>query len=433
MITKKEFGEVNQLKILYCCVEDHQYFLKLLNVLKPEYFESPAKDVLTFMLDFWNKYHDVPSYETIKDTIGVALPTTLPDSLADLEHLVDLTEANAKHEAIMIAMRQSMDDYDDGKTGNIIKRFQDALSVAVRKSIGSSPFDDPQGMLKRMQAQIGGHSCGIKLLDEMMDYFRRSELVLIAGATQAGKSLVLANIARNMCEDGLNVLLLSLELSEPIITKRLYSVFTGISPKAVFDNASTIATVMGAIEQSSGKFLVKKIPNGATAADIRSVVQEFNTQYQKPLDVLLVDYLDLMRPMEYKGDGAFDRDKAITEELREVIVDFNLYGFTASQLNRDSVGAAKITHAHIAGGLSKLNTVDGAIGIQTPEDGEEDDGKRIFQQLKIRNGERYTSPIELYLDPKTLKLTDKSIHGSAKSDAIKTIVQKRKKESPIIK
>ena len=80
--------------------------------------------------------------------------------------------------------------------------------------------------------------------------------------------------------------------------------------------------------------------------------------------LIVVDYLDLMNPnQKVDMNDVFTKDKLSTEQLRDILFDYNAIGATASQLNRDSIKAAEHDQSHIAGGISKLNTVDWALSI----------------------------------------------------------------------
>jgi KaiC/GvpD/RAD55 family RecA-like ATPase len=64
--------------------------------------------------------------------------------------------------------------------------------------------------------------------------FNRGELNIFAGGSGAGKSLFLANLGVNYALAGLNVIYLTLELSEELVSMRIDSMVTGISTREVF-------------------------------------------------------------------------------------------------------------------------------------------------------------------------------------------------------
>ena len=80
----------------------------------------------------------------------------------------------------------------------------------------------------------------------------------------------------------------------------------------------------------------------------------------------------------------FVKDKYVSEELRNYAVDKHCLLATASQLNRASVEETEFDHSHIAGGLSKVQTADNVIGIQTSRAMRER-GRYQIQFMKTRS------------------------------------------------
>ena len=121
------------------------------------------------------------------------------------------------------------------------------------------------------------------------------------------------------------------------------------------------------IGKKSGAFQVKYMPSGKTANDIRSFIKEYEVKNNRKIDVILVDYLDLLMPMSKKVSPSdlFVKDKFVSEELRNLAMELQIIFVTASQLNRASVEEIEFDHSHIAGGLSKIQTADNVIGIFT--------------------------------------------------------------------
>ena len=57
------------------------------------------------------------------------------------------------------------------------------------------------------------------------------------------------------------------------------------------------------------------------------------------------------------------KDKLATEQLRDILEDYNMMGATASQQNRAAIDTPELNQGHIAGGLTKVNTADWYISI----------------------------------------------------------------------
>jgi hypothetical protein len=156
-----------------------------------------------------------------------------------------------------------------------------------------------------------------------------------------------------------------------------------------------------------GKVRIKYIPSGATAVDVRSYIKEFEIQHGIKCDVVLVDYLDLLMPMNKKVSPSdlFVKDKYVSEELRNLAVDLNAILITASQLNRASVEEIEFDHSHISGGLSKIQTADNVIGIFTSRAMKER-GRYQIQFMKTRSSSGVGQKVDLEFDVDSLRIRD---------------------------
>jgi hypothetical protein len=149
------------------------------------------------------------------------------------------------------------------------------------------------------------------------------------------------------------------------------------------------------------------MPSGKNANDIRSFVKEYEIKNNRKVDVLLIDYLDLMMPMSRKVSPSdlFVKDKFVSEELRNLAMESNTVFVTASQLNRASVEEIEFDHSHIAGGLSKIQTADNVIGIFTSRAMKER-GRYQIQLMKTRSSSGVGAKIDLEFDIDSLRIRD---------------------------
>ena len=149
------------------------------------------------------------------------------------------------------------------------------------------------------------------------------------------------------------------------------------------------------------------MPTGKNANDIRAYLKEYEIKTSKKVDVLLIDYLDLMHPIGTKisAENLFVKDKYVSEELRNLAMELNTIFVTASQLNRASVEEIEFDHSHISGGISKINTADNLIGIFTSRAMRER-GRYQIQLMKTRSSSGVNSKIDLEFDVDSLRIKD---------------------------
>ena len=138
-------------------------------------------------------------------------------------------------------------------------------------------------------------------------------------------------------------------------------------------------------------------------------------------DSICVDYLDLLMPISKRVSPSdlFIKDKYVSEELRNLAVEQQIVLVTASQLNRASVEETEFDHSHIAGGLSKIQTADNVIGIQTSRAMRER-SRYMIQLMKTRSSGGVGSKIDLAFDIDTLRISDLDVDDEVENTAIQT-------------
>jgi hypothetical protein len=152
---------------------------------------------------------------------------------------------------------------------------------------------------------------------------------------------------------------------------------------------------------------VKYMPSGKTANDVRAYLKEYEIKCGKKVDVLLVDYLDLLMPIGKKisAENLFVKDKYVSEELRNLAMEKQCVFVTAAQLNRGAVEEVEFDHSHISGGLSKVQTADNVFGIFTSRAMRER-GRYQLQLMKTRSSSGVGMKIDLEFNVDTLRISD---------------------------
>jgi len=217
----------------------------------------------------------------------------------------------------------------------------------------------------------------------------------------------LANLGVNWALAGLNVVYLTLELSEELVSMRVDAMITGFATREIFKNIDDVEMKVKMIGKKSGQFQVKYMPSGKTTNDIRAYLKEYEIKMGRKVDVLLVDYLDLLMPIGKKisAENLFVKDKYVSEELRNLAMEKNCLFVTAAQLNRGAVEEVEFDHSHISGGLSKIQTADNVFGIFTSRAMRER-GRYQIQLMKTRSSSGVGMKIDLEFNIDSLRISD---------------------------
>lgn len=403
-----DYGYEIQKVYLEMMMTDAESFVRAQAVFDPGSFDRRLQDTATFLNDYVIEHNALPTFDMINAATDGQLkhPGDLQENHYDW--LLKEFETFSKHKALEAAILKSADLLESGEYGACEDLVKKAVQIGLQKDLGTDYWADPRGRLEAIKDKNGQISTGWPSLDKkLFGGFNRGELNIFAGGSGSGKSLFLANMGVNWALAGLNVVYLTFELSENLVSMRVDSMTTDIPSRDVFKSIDDVEMKVKMIGKKSGAFQVKYMPTGKNANDIRSYLKEYEIKTGKKVDVLLVDYLDLMHPIAAKisAENLFVKDKYVSEELRNLAMELQCIFVTASQLNRSSVEEIEFDHSHISGGISKINTADNLIGIFTSRAMRER-GRYQIQLMKTRSSSGVGQKIDLEFDLDSLRIRD---------------------------
>ena len=378
------------------------------SIVKPEYFNPELRKSVEFIHDYYDRYSAIPTTDQISAETDVVIKQRqiTHDQIA---YCSDEIEQFCRQKAMQQAMVKASKFIESEDYGTVETLVRDALAVSLNRDLGIDYFTKPIDRLERLTLQPLRTSTKWKAFDDMLNGgIARKEILLFSANSGGGKSITLANLAVNMLEQGFNVLYLSLELSEELIAQRFDTMFTGIPSVIAQQKYKDIAASLHDIAHTMGKMTIKHMPTGSTSNQFRAYLKEFELKFGYLPDLLIVDYLDIMGANEkVSADNVWEKDKRAAEQLRDIAFDYNMYIATASQQNRSAIDAQELNQSHIAGGLSKVNTVDiYASIIMTPT--MKAAGEIGFSFLKTRNSDGVGKTVYMKWDNKTLRILNKT-------------------------
>ena len=403
-----DYGYDIQKLYLEMMLTDAESFVRCQAVFDPIAFDRRLQDSAAFLNTYVSEHNALPTFEMINAATKVDLKD--PGQLKE-EHydwLLAEFETFSRHKALEAAILKSADLLEKGEYGPVEDLVKKAVQIGLQKDLGTDYFENPRLRLEQIKSNNGQVSTGWAAIDKkLFGGFNRGELNIFAGGSGAGKSLFLANLGVNWALAGMNVLYLTLELSESLVSMRVDSMVTGIPSREVFKNIDDVEVKVKMIGKKSGAFQVKYMPSGKTPNDVRSYIKEYEIKTGKKIDVLLIDYLDLLMPNGSKvsAENLYIKDKFVSEELRNLAMELNTVFVTAAQLNRGAVEEIEFDHSHISGGLSKIQTADNVFGIFTSRAMRER-GRYQLQLMKTRNSGGVGQKIDLEFDIDTLRILD---------------------------
>jgi archaellum biogenesis ATPase FlaH len=403
-----EYTKDLQKLFLEMFLADAESFVRAQNIFKYSHYDAELREPAKFIYEYADEYKTLPDVEMVNAKTGAQLQSAADIDPKHFDWFLDEYERFARHKSLETAILASADMLEKGEYGSVEEKIKKAVQVGLTKDMGLDYFEDPKSRLQALKDNNGQIPTGWKNFDKkLFGGFNRGELNIFAGGSGAGKSLFLQNLAVNYAEQGLNCVYITLELSENLTAMRIDAMMTETPTREIYKDLDTVDLKVKMKAKASGKLRIKYIPSGATALDIRTYIKEFEIQNNKKCDVVLIDYLDLLMPINKRVSPSdlFVKDKYVSEELRNLAVDTNCLMITASQLNRASVEEIEFDHSHISGGLSKIQTADNVIGIFTSRAMRER-GKYQIQFMKTRSSSGVGHKVDLEFNIDTLRILD---------------------------
>jgi KaiC/GvpD/RAD55 family RecA-like ATPase len=389
-------------------LSDAETFVRCQSIFDHSLFDKKLQPAAEFILEYVKGYTVLPDYNMVNTSCRANLKPPSELKEGHTAWLIDEFEQFIRHKSLERAIIASADLLDQHDYGSVEALIKEAVQIGLARDMGIDYYEDPRTRLMGLKDKNGQVSTGWDSLDRMLyGGFNRGELEVFCAQSGGGKSIFLANLSLNFSMAGLNVIYITMELSEPLVGMRIDSMLTGIGTRDVFKQLDDVEMKVKMIGKKSGSLQIKYIPSGKTVNDIRSYLKEYEVKTGLRADVVVIDYMDLLMPIGKKisAENLFIKDKYVAEEIRNLAVEKQVVALVASQLNRTSVEEVEFDHSHISGGISKIQTADNVFGIFTSRAMRER-GRYQLQFMKTRNSSGVGQKIDLDFNIESLRVSD---------------------------
>ncbi|MDB5593201.1 MAG: replicative helicase [Hyphomicrobiales bacterium] len=247
---------------------------------------------------------------------------------------------SAPREQIEEAERRLYEIAEQGRYDGGFQRFSDALTTAI----------DLAAKAYERDGKLSGISSGLIDLDTKMGGLQRSDLVIIAGRPGMGKTALATNIAFNIAKayefevkpDGTNeavnggvVGFFSLEMSAEQLATRIIAEQSGVPSYKIRRGDMTDQEfhriAEAARQMQSIPFYIDQT-GGISIAQLAARARRLKRQ--RGLDMLVVDYLQLLSGSKSKGENRVQELTEITTGLKALSKELNVPVVALSQLSR---------------------------------------------------------------------------------------------------
>lgn len=315
-------------------------------VIKQDYFEDNRhKELFKIMLDFNHKRKnvDIISLSTLVNLESFGGISYLNEllSFANIEKFEEyedlIIESWKQREKRNILNKASLNDWEINKVIGALDqinetKLDDHTSISdALKIMYEAPWEE--------KAIKKGVPTGLKILDSMTNGFQDSELTIIAARPSMGKTDVLIHFAKQAGWQGYLPCIFSLEMPEEKITDRLIA-STGRFNRMKMRNPFRDLTDSQKNEWSLtiGRVGDTNIQifddSGQSVSEIRAKTRKMIHSFPDRKPIIFIDYLTLIRPVEFYGGNANLQVSEISRDLKAMAKDLKCPVVTLAQLSR---------------------------------------------------------------------------------------------------
>ncbi len=373
--------------VLGALLIDKEAITKVVNILASKDFYKDAHGLIyTAILDLYEKHEpiDILSLSNLLsekkqiDKIGGksylanlanAVPTAsnivsyaeIVQKKSTLRHLI---KATSDISALAYGEADELDDLLDKSEQMLFGISQKYLKeeFVPIKSVLHGAFDRIDE-LHRESGKMRGLPTGFKDLDNLLAGLQKSDLVILAARPSVGKTSLALDIARNVAVEGkATVGMFSLEMSKEQLVDRLlcsqanvslWKMRTGkLSDKQNDDDFPRIGQAMGVL--SEAKIF---IDDSATANVMEIRTKARRLKLEHGLDLIIVDYLQLMEGRSRYGDNRVQEVAEITRSLKAIARELDIPVMALSQLSRavesSKPAIPKLAHLRDSGSIEQ--------------------------------------------------------------------------------
>ena len=198
-------------------------------------------------------------------------------------------------------------------------------------------FEEPTSVSSEKPEQLPFVLSDFTGLDELLNGFQRSDLVIVAGRPSMGKTSLALNIARNAAVNHRAcVAVFSIEMSRDSLVMRLLSSESGVNSRRIRfgehhteDEERRVMEATGILSESP--IYIDDTPM-IRVAEMRS--KSLRLAYERGIDMVILDYLQLMQGEGARGENRVQEISNISRALKALARELNVPVIAVSQLSR---------------------------------------------------------------------------------------------------
>lgn len=389
-------------------LENLRFSKRVIPYIQHDYFdEYEDRTIFRIIRSYVGKYHKMPTYNVIRVALSKSdkfsedqfeglmgrvqeIETQTKESYND-DWLFDETESWCRQQAIENAIISASDILQDAEkpNGQVFDLVKDALAVNFDTHMGIDFFNE-KSIAERWKLY---NAVTTKFATRIHKFnlvtgggIEPKTLSCVMGDTGEGKTNCMCSISADLVTNGHNVLYITGEMSEEKISQKHEANWLNVEINDIpdMDYNAFKSKILSLKRESYGQLVIKEFPTGAfSTATLRAHLEELKIKKDFTPQILVVDYINLMRSDRFSDSNSYTIVKAIAEELRGLAVEYKIAILTGTQVNRGGGGSTNISMTDIAESYGLPMTCDFLWAIWSTDELKEAN-VQIWNPLKNR-------------------------------------------------
>ena len=338
---------------------DKNAIFRVADLLTPRDFYSPAHEkiyeaILTLQaknqpVDVLSLTNHLKEQEILKDVGGSSYLAELTNQVTTasrIEHFGHIVKKNKILRDLIKASAEIAEDAFD--PGRELEELMDGVEQKIFSiSQRSTPQnlmpikDELSGAYERMAKladggdKLRGVPTGFSALDNKLSGLQKSDLIVLGARPSSGKTALALDIARNAAHAGYTVGVFSLEMSREQVIDRIISAESQVPLWNILTGRIRGDAEFNMIQKSLDRLSATKlfIDDSASLKVMEMHSMARRLQMEHGLDLLVVDYLQLIRPRT-NSDNMVSQITEISRGLKAMARDLKVPVLALSQLSR---------------------------------------------------------------------------------------------------
>src|SRR5258708_4964324 len=338
---------------------DKNAIFRVADLLTPDDFYSPAHGrIYDAILTLYEKRQpiDVLSLTTflkekefLKEVGGSTYLADLTNQVTTASHVQHYAGIVKKNKILRDLIKASAEITEDAfEPSNEIEDLMDDVEQKIlsisQKSVPQNFMaikDELKGAYERMAkladggGKLRGIATGFTAVDNKLSGLQKSDLIVLGARPSSGKTAFALDIARNGALAGNSIGIFSLEMSREQVIDRIISAESQVPLWNILTGRmksdAEFGMIQGALDRlSATKLFIDDSPS-LNIMQMRSMARRL--QVEHGLDLLIVDYLQLIRPRT-NSDNMVQQVTEISRGLKALARELKVPVLAVSQLSR---------------------------------------------------------------------------------------------------